>query len=235
MRINKYLSEAGVASRRQADRLIEEGRVTINGEPIQPGAKTSERDHVFLDGKEVMLPEKKVVLAYYKPAGLVVTEDRSEPRNIMDAIEYPTRLTYFGRLDKDSEGLLLLSNDGDLGNALMRGRNRHEKEYVVRVSRRMDDDFLARMEQGVYLPELGVKTRPCRAKKIDSVTFSLVLTQGLNRQIRRMCDSLGYRVVFLKRIRIQNILLGDMKPGELRLLDEEEEKELRKGVFKRDE
>lgn len=230
MRINRYLSAAGVCSRREADRLIEAGRVTINGETALIGSDVSDQDEVCFDGTVIAPVDKKVILAYYKPVGIVVTEDKREPDNIIDAICYSRRVTYLGRLDKESEGLLLLSDDGDLNQSLMRGRNRHEKEYVVRVDHDITSDFLSAIRNGVYLSELDTTTRKCIVNKLSDDSFSIVLTQGLNRQIRRMCSELGYRVKLLKRIRIENILLGDMKPGELRELTEEEEKRLRESL-----
>lgn len=230
MRINRYLSSAGVCSRRDADRLIEAGRVTINGKAAVIGAEVSDQDRVFFDGKEIMLPERKVILAYYKPVGIVVTEDRREAANVMDAIRYPRRVTYLGRLDKDSEGLLLLSDDGELNQALMKGKNHHEKEYIVKVDHAVTEAFLDAMRKGIYLPELETRTRKCEVQKTADDTFSIILTQGLNRQIRRMCKELGFRVVALKRIRIENILLGDLRPGELRELTEEEESSLRERI-----
>ncbi len=230
MRINRYLSSAGVCSRREADRLIDSGRITINGKTALIGTDVSDGDKVCFDGNAVRPVERKVVLAYYKPVGIVVTEDKREPDNIIDAIRYPRRVTYLGRLDKDSEGLILLSDDGDLNQSLMKGKNEHEKEYVVRVDHGITSDFLEAMRNGVYLPELDTATRKCRVNKLTDDSFSIILTQGLNRQIRRMCKELGYRVIRLKRIRIENILLGEMKPGELRELTEEEEKRLRESL-----
>ena len=234
MRINQYLSSAGVSSRREADRLIREGRISINGVPAEIGARVLAGDEVLFDGREIRPLKNKVILAYYKPRGLVVTEDKNDPDSIMRFIDYPERVTYFGRLDKASEGLLLLSNDGELNQQLMKGRNRHEKEYIVTVNKEVTEDFLTAMGSGIYLPELKKKTRKCAVKRRTGDSFSIILTQGLNRQIRRMCESLGYRVKRLKRIRIENIHLGGMKPGELRELTPEEEKVLRAAALQKE-
>lgn len=233
MRINKYLSEAGICSRRAADREIQSGAVTINDRIAVPGDTVSETDVVKYKGAVVEPLKNKVVLAYYKPLGVVCTEAKEEKDSFLNAIDYPRRVTYLGRLDKNSEGLLLLSDDGDLAEKLMRGKNRHEKEYEVEINREVTADFLRKLCAGVYLPELSVKTRPCQAKKLGAKTFSIVLTQGLNRQIRRMCEALGVRVVSLKRVRIENILLSDMRPGDLRELTPEEERVLRQIAEKR--
>lgn len=228
MRLNKYLARCGVCSRRDADQLIASGRVTVNGEAARTGQIVEPGDKVQL-GKRVIVWEERqrVTLAFYKPVGVVCTErDAHAKHKITDVIKYPVRVTYAGRLDKDSEGLLLLSNDGDLIDAMMRGANGHEKEYVVKVDREITDVFLSKMAQGVYLRELQTATRPCEVTGIGKYTFRIVLTQGLNRQIRRMCGELGYRVQSLKRIRVMNILLGDLKPGDYRELTEQEYAEL---------
>ena len=231
IRINKYLASAGVCSRREADRLVEEGKVLINGNRAEPGSKVFEDDDVTVNGKRLKGPDKKVYLAFYKPAGIVCTADKNEDNNIMDYIDYPVRVTYCGRLDKDSEGLLLLSNDGDLIQALMRGANGHEREYLVRVNKPVTDDFLSSMEKGVFLPDLNTTTKKCRIRKISDVTFTITLTQGLNRQIRRMCRAFDYHVRFLKRVRIENIQLGDMDPGAYRELEKDELSELKRRVY----
>lgn len=235
MRINKYLSEAGVCSRRAADREIESRAVTINDRLAVIGDTVSDTDVVKYKGQVIRPRTEKKVLAYYKPSGVVCTEDRREKDSYLYHIDYPGRVTYLGRLDKDSEGLLLLSDDGALNQAVMRAKNRHEKEYEVRLDRTVTAEFLRSMEEGVYLPELSVKTRRCRVKKTGADTFTIVLTQGLNRQIRRMCEALGCRVLSLKRVRIVNIRLGDMKPGELRELTAAEERALREAVGQKKE
>ena len=218
MRINKYLNECGLCSRREADRLIEEGRVTVNGQKAETGMQAEESDVVCVDGEKIYLKKKKVYFKFYKPRGIVCTEDRREKDNLIDFLNYKGRITYAGRLDRDSEGLLLLTDDGDLIDRLMRSRNGHEKEYEVEVNREINDDFLDKMRRGVYLKELRVRTRPCRVKATGKQSFQIVLTQGLNRQIRRMCGECGYRVRSLKRVRIVNLLLGDLMPGERREL-----------------
>ena len=230
-RINKYLAEAGICSRRSADALVESGRVLINGVTAVNGSKVYDNDKVTVNGKKIKGIRDKVYLAFYKPAGIVCTADRREENNIMDYINYPERVTYCGRLDRDSEGLLLLSNDGDLIQALMKGAAGHEREYLVRVNKPLTDDFIRDMENGVFLPELNVTTKKCRIRKISDVTFTITITQGLNRQIRRMCRRLDYHVRFLKRVRIENIQLSDMSPGAYRELSGEELSELKRRVY----
>lgn len=217
VRLNKYLSETGLCSRREADRFIEEGKVLVNGKMAEPGMKVNDLDKIILDGNPVARREKKVVLAYYKPVGVVCTErDKHAQVTIKDVLDYPVRVTYAGRLDKDSEGLLLMTNDGDLINGLMRAANFHEKEYIVRVNKPINRDILKKMSEGVMLKELKTKTRPCFVKEEGKFVFRIILTQGLNRQIRRMCKAFGYEVVSIKRVRVANIMLGDLKPGEIR-------------------
>ncbi len=230
-RINKYLAEAGICSRREADRLVEAGKVLINGNTATNGSRVFEGDDVTVNGKRIKGPEDKVYLAFYKPAGIVCTAEKQEENNIMDYIDYPVRVTYCGRLDKESEGLLLLSNDGDFMQALMRGANGHEREYLVRVNKPVTDEFISSMEKGVHLPELNVTTKKCRIRKISDVTFTITLSQGLNRQIRRMCRAFDYHVRFLKRVRIENIQLGDMDPGSYRPLEKDELEELKRRVY----
>lgn len=223
IRINKYLSSNGICSRREADRLIEQGRVTINGITAVMGDKAGIGDIVLVENKQVETENKKVVLAFYKPKGVICTEkDPHADKIVKDWVNYPVRVTYAGRLDKDSEGLLLLSNDGDLIQAMMKGTNNHEKEYIVKTDREITDDFLSKMEKGVYLKELSLMTKPCKMEKIGKYTFRIILTQGVNRQIRRMCATFGYRVNALKRIRVMNIKLGNMREGQFRELTEEE-------------
>lgn len=230
MRINKYLSEAGVCSRREADRLIEEGRVTINGILALLGSIFSEGDEVRVDGSLIKGNTKKVLIAFNKPKGIVCTtaDPRSKDKNIVEYINYPERIFPVGRLDKDSEGLILLSNDGDLANKIMKARNYHEKEYEVEVDKPFDDEFLKNMSEGV--PILDTVTRKCKLRRTGNTSFNIILTQGLNRQIRRMCEYFGYRVMKLKRIRIMNIKLGNLKSGTYRNVTEEEHNELIKGL-----
>lgn len=232
VRINKYLAQAGVCSRRDADKLVEAGKVIVNGNTAENGTKIFDGDVVIVNGKKISGAQQKVYLAFYKPAGIVCTAEKQEENNIMDYIDYPIRVTYCGRLDKDSEGLLLLSNDGDFMQKLMRGANGHEREYLVRVNKPLTDEVIEAMESGVYLEELKTTTRRCKIRKISDVTFTIVLTQGLNRQIRRMCRAFDYHVRFLKRVRIENIQLGDMEPGAYRELEEAELRELMKRVKK---
>ncbi len=232
VRLNKFLAQCGVCSRREADRLIEQGRVRVNGRIAQTGETAGEEDVVFVNGKRLQGREPKVVLAYYKPVGVICTEkDRHAEKKINDELRYPQRVTYAGRLDKDSEGLLLLSNDGELINAMMRSANRHEKEYVVRVDKEITDDFLFKMAHGIYLKELDTTTRECKLEKTGKYTFRIILTQGLNRQIKRMCRECGYHVRSLKRIRVLNILLDHLRPGEYREITGVELEELYHAVI----
>ena len=227
MRLNKYLADHGICSRREADRLIEQCRVTVNGRIAGMGTKVSEEDEVALNGKRIGGKPKTVVLAFYKPVGVTCTEkDRHAEKIITDMIHYPIRVTYAGRLDKDSEGLLLLTNDGKLIDAMMRGANRHEKEYVVKVDKEITEEFLESMSAGIYLKELERTTRPCQVKAEGKYTFRIILTQGLNRQIRRMCQVCGYEVKKLKRVRIMNISLDKIPYGKYRELTECEMEQL---------
>lgn len=223
IRLNKYLAECGVCSRRDADRLIEQCRVTVNGKIAAMGTKVSEQDEVAVNGKPLKNQERKVVLALYKPVGVTCTErDRHAQKTLNDMVKYPVRVTYAGRLDKDSEGLLLLTNDGDLIDAMMRGANRHEKEYVVKVTREVTEEFLEKLAAGVYIKELAQTTRPCQVEMLGKYTFRIILTQGLNRQIRRMCAAFGVEVKSLKRVRVMNIMLGNLKPGAFKEITGEE-------------
>ena len=230
VRINKYLSEAGVCSRRGADRLIEEGRVSVNGNQAFLGSVVKNSDEVRVDGNLVTPIIKKVLIAFNKPRGIVCTtaDPKSKDVNIIEYINYSERIFPVGRLDKDSEGLILLSNDGDLSNKIMKARNFHEKEYEVEVDKPFDDEFLKKMSEGV--PILDTITRKCTLKRTGKTSFNIILTQGLNRQIRRMCEYFGYKVVSLRRIRIMNIRLGNLKAGTYRNITEKEYEELIKGL-----
>lgn len=226
VRINKFLSESGICSRRAADREIEAGNVTINGRQAQTGDRVQPGDRVLVGGKEARREEKPVLIAFHKPVGVVCTAQKREKNNIIDYIHYPQRIYPVGRLDKDSEGLILLTNQGDLVNKIMRAGNYHEKEYLVTVDKKITAGFLQKMSAGVYLEELKVTTRVCKVKKLDDHRFQIILTQGYNRQIRRMCDALGYRVCRLIRVRIMNIRLGDLKKGTYRDVTKEEYRQL---------
>ena len=222
-RLNKYLASCGLCSRREADRLIEEGRVLINGKRAENGMQVGAGDRILVNGKPVHGKNEKVVFAYYKPVGVVCTEkDRFADKKITDMVKFPVRVTYAGRLDKDSEGLLLLTNDGDLINAMMRGSAGHEKEYIVKVNKEITEEFLEKMASGVFLSELNLTTRPCEIEKIGKFTFRIVLTQGVNRQIRRMSKELGFAVNAIKRVRVVNIELASLKPGQYRQILGEE-------------
>ncbi|MEG1742530.1 MAG: 23S rRNA pseudouridine(2604) synthase RluF [Acetivibrio sp.] len=223
-RLNKYLSEAGICSRREADRWIEAGKVTIDGKVAEVGTKVLPEQKVMVNGKPVALRQHVVVLAVNKPIGIVCTEEKKEKNNIIKFLNYPERITYIGRLDKDSEGLLLMTNHGDIINKMMRGGNYHEKEYEVTVDKPVSSGFLKRMSEGVSI--LDTITRPCEIEKMSKYRFWIILTQGLNRQIRRMCEALGYQVKALKRVRVMNIVLGDLKVGTYRNLTEQEMKQL---------
>ncbi len=214
VRLNKYLAMCGMCSRRDADKLIEQGRVTVNGQNATSGMQVCVEDEILVNGKPLKGQEKKVVLAYYKPIGVTCTEkDAHAEKIITRLIDYPVRVTYAGRLDKDSEGLMILTNDGDLIQAMMRGANCHEKEYIVKTNKEITDVFIQQMKSGVYLRELDRTTRECEVSQTGKYTFRIVLTQGLNRQIRRMCKELGYEVRSLKRIRIMNITLEQLQTG----------------------
>lgn len=230
IRINKYLSEAGVCSRRAADREIAAGNVTIDGRIASMGDRVTEGMRVCFQGKPVTPESEEILIAFHKPVGIVCTAQRRESNNIIDYIHYPKRIYPVGRLDKDSEGLILLTNQGDLVNRIMRAGNRHEKEYIVTVNKEITDDFLREMGAGVYLEELDVTTRACTVKKKDSRTFTIILTQGYNRQIRRMCEVFGYQVTRLKRVRIINIRLGDLKPGTYRDVTPKEKEALLRSI-----
>ena len=224
VRLNKYLSEAGVCSRREADRLIETGRVTVDGQRAQTGMRIVPGQVVKVGNKVVSKQDEMIVLAVNKPRGIVCTEERRERDSIVRFMNYPVRVTYIGRLDKDSHGLLLMTNNGDIINKMMRAANKHEKEYKVTVDKEITEDFLKKMAAGV--PILDTVTRPCTVKKIGKYTFSIILTQGLNRQIRRMCEALGYEVKDLLRVRVMNITLDGLKDGQYRKLTDQELNEL---------
>ena len=223
-RINKYLAESGACSRRGADKIIEEGRVTINGEIAVLGSVVGDGDVVELDGNPVLPLDDKIYIAFNKPLGVTCTTDKRDPTNIIDYINYPERIFPIGRLDKNSSGLILLTNNGDIVNQLLRAENNHEKEYIVSVDHPLDPAFKAKMENGI--PVLGQITLPCEVEILGHRRFRIILHQGLNRQIRRMCEYLGYRVVKLKRVRFMNIELGNLKPGEIRLLSSSEKRKL---------
>ncbi|TXE09876.1 23S rRNA pseudouridine(2604) synthase RluF [Seonamhaeicola algicola] len=228
-RLNKYLSEVGYCSRREADKLIDAGRVTINGTVPEMGTKVAPNDVVAVDGEIIKnTKDHFVYLAFNKPVGIVCTTDtRVEKDNIIDFIGYHKRIFPVGRLDKPSEGLILLTDDGDIVNKILRASNNHEKEYIVTVDKPISQTFIERMKKGIYLDELKQTTKPCKVKKINSTTFKIVLTQGLNRQIRRMCAHLNYEVQTLKRVRIMNIKL-DLPVGKHRELTKDEFSELSK-------
>ena len=231
MRLNKYLSVHGVCSRREADRLIESGSVTVNGERAVTGQQVSEQDLVEVCGEAVKECSPELFYAVYKPRGVVVTTDRSRGDPVLvDLVPAFPRVYAVGRLDKESEGLILMTNNGEAANRIQKARLYHEKEYEVTVDRPLTKDFLGRMAQGVYLEELDQTTRPCRVKKTGSKQFSIILTQGLNRQIRRMCAALGYRVISLRRIRVMNILLGDLPAGKYRVLSRHEIREMKEAL-----
>ena len=226
VRINKFLSEAGVCSRREADRQIEAGNVTIDGRTAQMGDKVMEEQVVCFQGKPVKKEEEMILIAFHKPAGIVCTAEKREKNNVIDYLNYPKRIYPVGRLDKDSEGLLLLTNNGDMVNKIMRAGNMHEKEYIVTVNKPVTDSFLRGLAGGVPWVELGVTTRKCRVERIGKKQFRIILTQGLNRQIRRMCEYFGYRVQKLVRVRIMNIRLGDLECGKYRDVTPEEYRKL---------
>ena len=231
IRINKYLSDAGVCSRREADRLLESGRIKINGQTAVMGMKVSNDDEIKIDGKSITKEEQQILIAFHKPVGVVCTTSKKDKDNIVDYINYGKRIYPIGRLDKDSEGLILLTNQGELVNKILRGSNYHEKEYIVEVNKKITKAFIQGMREGV--PILDTITRPCVVKPMDDYTFRIILTQGLNRQIRRMCEYFGYRVEKLKRVRIMNITLGNLKKGTYRKVTKEELTELNRLLEKK--
>ncbi|MFV0466335.1 MAG: pseudouridine synthase [Lachnospiraceae bacterium] len=222
IRINKLLSEAGICSRREADRQIEAGNVLIDGNTAECGSKVMEGQTVTYQGKVVIPKEEPVLLVFNKPIGVVCTSDKREKDNIIDYINYPSRIYPIGRLDKDSHGLILLTNQGAIVNKIMRSGNHHEKEYIVTVNKPVSETFLKGMESGVFLKELDVVTRKCKVEKISKFRFKIILTQGYNRQIRRMCSFFTYSVIDLKRTRVMNIELHDLRDGTYRLVTTDE-------------
>lgn len=214
--LNKYISGTGICSRREADRLIQDGRVTLNGQPTKTGNRVLPGDVVKIDGKPLQAKPQTLYIAFNKPVGIICTTDPKEPQNIVRFIGHPERLFPIGRLDKASQGLIFLTNDGDIVNKILRAGNQHEKEYVVTVNRPITPAFVREMARGV--PILGTVTQPCRVRALDDHTFNIILTQGMNRQIRRMCEHLGYEVARLKRVRIMNVNLGSLPLGKWRPL-----------------
>jgi 23S rRNA pseudouridine2604 synthase len=224
MRVNKYISEAGKASRRGADKLIAEGRVTINGKRAKIGDQVEPGDDVVVNGAPVRVARNNVYIALNKPVGITSTTEKNVKGNIVDLVNHPLRIFNIGRLDKDSEGLILLTNDGDIVNEILRSENKHEKEYIVSVDKPITPEFVKNMSEGVKI--LGTKTLPCEVRPLSKFDFQIILTQGLNRQIRRMCEELGYEVYRLQRTRIMNIHLGNLPPGQWRDLSKKERTQL---------
>ena len=224
-RINKYIASSGLCSRREADRLIEEGRVTVNGIVAESGMQVCGDDVVLVDGKNIIPETNDVYIAFNKPLGVTCTTDSRDPSNIIDYIGFPERIFPIGRLDKNSSGLILLTNDGSIVNTLLRAENNHEKEYQVTVDRPYDDKFIKEMQSGI--PVLGQITLPCKITRVSARVFRIILHQGLNRQIRRMCEYEGYKVVKLRRIRFMNINLGTLGTGQWRYLTAKEVNELK--------
>ena len=220
MRLNKYISETGVCSRREADKWIEAGRVTCNGQVAALGTRVVDGDEICVDGAPLGAKKKQIYIALNKPVGVTCTTEAEVEDNVIDLVGYPERIFPIGRLDKDSEGLILLTNNGDIVNEILRSENNHEKEYIVTVDRPITDLSLQMMASGVKI--MGELTKPCKVSRIDPLSFRMILTQGLNRQIRRMCSALGYRAQRLQRVRIMNIHLGNLGPGHWRHLTEPE-------------
>lgn len=225
IRLNKYLSDAGVCSRREADRLIESGKVLVDGVKAVLGMRVMPGQEIVCNGVKAEPDDELVLIALNKPAGIECTSDRSNPDNIIDFVQYPKRIYTIGRLDKNSEGLILMTNDGNIVNKISKSINSHEKEYIVKVNKPVTQEFIRDMENGVRI--LDRMTKPCKIKQQAKDTFSIILTQGMNRQIRRMCEALGYRVMELKRVRIMNIKLGRLKTGTYRNVTKDELRELR--------
>ena len=224
MRLNKYLSDSGFCSRREADRLVEQGKVVIDGEVAQLGQKVIPGQNIVINGKPLKTEEERILIAFNKPRGIVCTTSKKDKDNIVDYLNYGKRIYPIGRLDKDSEGLILLTNKGDIVDKILRGSNYHEKEYVVTVNKKITKEFVEGMEAGV--PILDTVTRPCKLHVVNDRTFRIIISQGLNRQIRRMCEYFGYRVQTLKRVRIMNIQLNHLKVGTYRNISNEEWKQL---------
>ncbi|MFC0560112.1 23S rRNA pseudouridine(2604) synthase RluF [Halalkalibacter alkalisediminis] len=224
MRINKYISESGKTSRRAADKLINEGRVMINGRKAKVGDQVEPGDDVVVNGSPIRIARNNVYLALNKPIGITSTTEKNVKGNIVDLVNHPLRVFNIGRLDKESDGLILLTNDGDIVNEILRAENNHEKEYIVSVDKPITDDFIKKMSEGVHI--LGTKTLPCEVVKLSKFVFQITLTQGLNRQIRRMCEALGYEVYRLQRTRIMNIHLGNLPVGQWRDLTKKEKNQL---------
>lgn len=224
MRINKYISQAGKTSRRGADKLIEEGRVFVNGKRAKIGAQIKPGDDVRVDGNQLYVARNNVYIALNKPIGITSTTEKNVKGNLTDLVNQPFRVFNIGRLDKESEGLILMTNDGDIVNEILRPEYQHEKEYVVSVDRPITPEFLEKMAEGVRI--LGTKTHPAKVKQLSKYEFNIILTQGLNRQIRRMCETLGYEVYQLKRLRVMNIELGNLPPGQWRYLSKKEKNKL---------
>ncbi|MGG2066799.1 23S rRNA pseudouridine(2604) synthase RluF [Bacillus sp. S14(2024)] len=224
MRINKYISESGKASRRGADKLINDGRVTINGKVAKIGSQVEPGDDVRVNGNPIRMARNYVYIALNKPVGITSTTEKNVKGNIVDLVNHPLRIFNIGRLDKDSDGLILLTNDGDIVNEILRAENKHEKEYIVTVDKPITPEFLKRMAEGVKI--LGTKTLPCKMEQLSKYVFQITLTQGLNRQIRRMCEALGYDVYRLQRTRIMNIHLGNLPVGQWRDLSKKERNRL---------
>ncbi|MHB0755808.1 23S rRNA pseudouridine(2604) synthase RluF [Polaribacter sp. M15] len=226
--LNKFISSTGICSRREAEKLIVEGRVTLNGKPTQLGNRVFTNDVVKVDGRALKPKPKTLYIALNKPVGIVSTTDSRERDNIVKAVNHPQRLFPIGRLDKPSEGLIFLTNDGDIVNKILRAGNNHEKEYVVSVNKPIDTHFIQKMSSGI--PILGTVTKKCKVEKVSEKVFKIILVQGLNRQIRRMCEYLGFEVTKLKRTRIMNVELGNLKAGDWRELTQEELKEINKMI-----
>ncbi|TFE00174.1 23S rRNA pseudouridine(2604) synthase RluF [Jeotgalibacillus sp. R-1-5s-1] len=224
MRINKFISESGKASRRAADRLVEEGKVKINGKTAKIGAQVEPGDEVMVNGQTIRLARNNVYIALNKPVGITCTSEKGVKGNIIDLVNHPLRISHVGRLDKESEGLILLTNDGDIINEILRPENEHEKEYVVSVDKPITPEFVKQMSEGVKI--LGTKTKPCKVVELSKFEFQITLTQGLNRQIRRMCEALGYEVYRLQRTRIMNIHLNNLPVGQWRDLSKKERTQL---------
>jgi 23S rRNA pseudouridine2604 synthase len=224
IRVNKYISEAGKASRRGADKLITDGRVFINGKRAKIGDQVEPGDDVLVNGEHIRVARNNVYLALNKPVGITSTTEKKVKGNIVDLVNHPLRVFNIGRLDKESEGLILLTNDGDIVNEILRAENKHEKEYIVSVDKPITPEFVKNMSEGVKI--LGTKTLPCEVRPLSKYDFQIILTQGLNRQIRRMCEELGYEVYRLQRTRIMNIHLGNLPPGQWRDLSKKERTQL---------